>query len=216
MKMTLKPKKTEHHDNTPVEHTEHFKIVVVLDESGSMNNIKNDMKNSLNSLIEEQKQVKNKPCNFTLVKFNNNVTRVINNIDIQEVSLLTDEDYVPDGTTALYDAVGDTMNWFRYERDVLLVVVTDGQNNASRFYKKEQIMNMLKEKEDYANWTFVYLGCDLQTATQGSNMGFRTSKNASNCTVVQESYCQFISDDLNTAVKNYRKCGMSVQSQLNK
>ena len=41
----------------PVKHSDDFKIVVVLDESGSMSTIRNDMIKALNDLIREQKQV---------------------------------------------------------------------------------------------------------------------------------------------------------------
>ena len=124
--------------SNPVNHTDNFKIVVVLDESGSMGSVKHDMITALNDLIKEQKQIKDRPCNFTLVKFNDKITRVIKNCDLQEVSLLTSNDYTPGRTTALNDAIGDTVDWFRYEENVLMVIVTDGAENARTC---EQISN---------------------------------------------------------------------------
>lgn len=207
-------KDTEFND-IPVKHSDGYKIVIVLDESGSMEDIANEMRKSINSLIKEQKTV-DRPCSFTLVKFNQDVKRVLCNRDLKEVRLLTQEDYRPNGTTALYDAVGDTINWFRYERDVLMVVVTDGQENASKKYRKSRVMEMLKEKEDYCGWSYVYLGCDLQTAKQGDSMGFQKSAQASNCCVMKEGYSKFIDGDLNIAIKNRRTQGISVQAQLNR
>jgi Mg-chelatase subunit ChlD len=136
-------------DNTPVDHTDNYKIVVVLDESGSMESIGAQMRKALDDLIKEQKQIKERPCNFTLVKFNNDVRRVVKNKSLSNVRDLTIEDYNPNGSTALYDAIGDTINWFRYERDVLMVIITDGQENASRKYKKDNITKMIKEKEKH-------------------------------------------------------------------
>lgn len=202
-------------DTTPVRHSDNFKIIVVLDESGSMESIGKQMRDALNSLIREQQQIKDRPCNFTLVKFNQSVNRVICNKDLQEVSLLTEGSYRPEGTTALYDAIGDTIEWFRYERDVLMVVITDGAENASTRYRKNKVMDMLKEKEKFCNWSYVYLGCDLQTAAQGDDIGFKSSQFSSNCMVKQEGYESFINKDLNNAISNKRKKGISVQAQLN-
>jgi hypothetical protein len=203
------------HDDTPVKHSDNYKIVVVLDESGSMHPVRETICSALNSFIEEQRQVKGRHCSFTLVKFNQNVTRVIQNCDLQEILPLSGSDYQPDGTTALFDAVGDTINWFRYERDVLMVIITDGQENASRQYRKNEVMRMIKEKEDHCGWSYVYLGCDLQTASQGDSIGLRTSAQCSNMCVPQDKYSSFIGTELCTAVKNHRQYGISVQSQLN-
>ena len=198
----------------PVNHTDGYKIVIVLDESASMETIENDMRKALNGLILEQKTVDRK-CYFTLVKFNHTIRRVIANKNLKCITEITTKDYTPKGSTALFDAVGDTINWFRYERDVLLVVITDGQENSSKKYHKPDVMKMLKEKEDYCDWSYVYLGCDIQTSRQGNTMGFKKSAQISNCCVKQSSYGNFIADDLNCAIKNRRTQGISVQSQLN-
>lgn len=200
----------------PVKHTDHFKIVVILDESGSMDSIRQPMIEALNGLIQEQKQVKARPCHFTLVKFNSRVQRVIENRDLQEVSMLTLADYAPSESTALYDAIGDTIDWFRYERDVLLVIITDGQENASTRYRKKAIIEMLDEKQKYCNWSYVYLCNDLSTSAQGDSIGLNTSKNVTNCCVKQDEYKSFIGKNLNFAIGNYRTKGVSVQSQLNR
>ena len=203
-------------DNTPVAHSDCFKIVVILDESGSMQSIKSDMVNSLNNIIAEQKQIKERPCKFTLVKFNDKVTRVIKNRDLREVSPLKSTDYTPSRTTALYDAIGDSCNWFRYESDVLMIIVTDGAENASKKYSHKQITEMMDEKKKHRNWTYVYLSNDLSTKAQGDNLGLRESRAVSNCVVSQNNYGDFLGNRVNAAISNYRTKGVSVQSQLNK
>lgn len=159
---------------TPVKHSDNFKIVILLDESGSMEDVAENMLSSLNGLIKEQKQVKSRPCNLTLLKFHNSVKTVIDNCDLREIQLLKKSDYSPGGTTALYDALGYAMERFRYERDVLLVVLTDGQENASRQYngKLPQLLKQIKERETHCGWSYVYLGCDLNTLSQGTSLGF--------------------------------------------
>jgi len=199
--------------NSPVKHTDDFKIVVILDESGSMESIRKDMIKALNDLIKEQKQL-DRPCQFTFVKFNDNVKRVIENTDLKNVREFTLEDYRPDKLTALYDAIGETIDWFRYESDVLMVIITDGQENASKKYNKKQIFDLLDEKKKYRNWTYVYLSNDLTNSAQGTHIGLDNSAYSANCVVDQNRYGDYVSQTLNRAIFNHRAFGHSVQSQL--
>lgn len=203
------------YNDDPVAHTDLFKIVMVLDESGSMQPVQNSILESINGFITEQKQIKERPSAFTLVKFNDFTTRVIENESMDTVKLLHTENYVPDRSTALYDAIGSTINWFRNEKDVLLVIVTDGQENASTSFTKQQVLDLVKQKEEQCGWTYVYLSCDLAASQQGSNIGLTKSAYATNSVVDQSQFGAYISSNLNSAVKNYRKEGISVQSQLN-
>lgn len=202
-------------DNSTVESNNKFKIVVVLDESGSMGNIRDNMLKSINDLLKEQKQIKERPATFTLVKFNDKINRKMENMPLEETRLLTTEDYKPEGSTALYDAIGNTVNRFRNERDVLMVIITDGQENASTRYTKEYCTQKIDEKKKYNNWSYVYLSCDLNTAEQGTAMGLKNSSFSTNVQMPVNMYGDYISKNLNSAMGNFRKNGVSVQSQLN-
>jgi len=202
-------------DNIPVTSDDFFKIVIILDESGSMQSIKNDMQKAINDLITEQKQVNGRPATLTLVKFNDNVNRVIKNKNLADINTLSSEDYMPNGSTALYDAIGDTVNWFRNEKNVLMIIVTDGQENASRRYTRSDVTRMLEDKKSKNEWSYVYLSCDLNTFAQGNNIGLQRSEFATNNVIPQAQYGQYMSNNLNSAIKNFRTKGMSVQAQLN-
>ena len=193
-----------------------FKIVMIIDESGSMEEIKDKMIKSINDLITEQKQVKERPSTFTLVKFNHTINRVVKNKNLNDMTNLKSTDYIPSGTTALYDAIGDTVNWFKNEKDVLMVIVTDGADNASKKYTKRDIGNMIEEKKRNNNWSYVYLSNDLSTFNQGNNIGLAQSSFSTNCVADQGNYGDFIGNKLNSAISNFRKGGISVQSQLNR
>lgn len=197
-----------------VESSNDYKIVIILDESGSMKCIKNDMIKSINDLINEQQTI-DKPCKFTLVKFNENVNRIIENVNIKEVSLLSESSYNPSGTTALYDAIGDTIDHFRYEKDLLIVIVTDGQENSSKIYKKTEVKNILDEKQKNRGWNYVYLANDLSVSKQGDDLGCRQSNLSSNCQVEQDKYGYFVREDLCQAITKCRSEGISVQTTLN-
>lgn len=192
-----------------------LKIVVVLDESGSMGPVKQQIIKSLNELITEQKEIKERPATFTLVKFNDMIKRVKTNQLLDNVDLLSYNDYHPDGATALYDAIGDTIDWFRNEKDVLMVIVTDGEENASNKYTRTQINKMIDQKKSQNGWTYVYLSSDRNTELQGDGLGLQRSSYASNCCVSQNNFGAFIGNSLNSAIGGYRKKGISVQSQLN-
>lgn len=194
---------------------DYFKIVMIIDESGSMEAIKDKIIKSINDLITEQKQVKERPSTFTLVKFNNTVNRIVKNKNLNDVVTLKSSDYIPSGTTALYDAIGDTIEWFKNEKDVLMVIVTDGQNNSSKNYTKNQVSLMIEQKKRDNNWSYVYLSCDLSTETQGNSMGLKKSSFSTNCNINQAAYGDFIGNKLNNAISNFRTKGISVQQQLN-
>ena len=159
------------YDSQPVPHTDTFKIVMILDESGSMESIRDSMIKAINSLILEQSQVSGRETTFTLVKFNNEVKRVIENKPLSEVKPLTQEHYKPNGSTALFDALGDTISWFRNEKEVLMVIVTDGQENASKRFNRSMINNFIEDKQKNNNWSYVYLSNDLSTASKGDSIG---------------------------------------------
>ena len=202
-------------DIKPVESNNKYKIVIVLDESGSMESLKNNMLESMNDLIKEQKQVNGRPATFTLIKFSDSVQTIRENEPMEQINLLSNYDYQPNGSTALYDGIGFAINRFRNERDVLLVVVTDGQENASRTFNKQYVTKKLDEKKKYNNWSYVYLSCDLSTAEQGNSIGFSKSSACSNVQLGKERYDSFVKYQLNSAIKNCREKGTSVQAQLN-
>lgn len=202
-------------DNSTVPSSSLFKIVVILDESGSMEGIRTSILKSLNDLIKEQKQIKERAASFTLVKFSDKVKRVKEIEPLETTSLLEANDYIPSGSTALYDAIGSTINRFRNEKDVLMVIITDGQENASRKYNKSYVNEKIEHMKSTKEWTYVYLSCDLTTSAQGNQIGCNVSNYCSNVVRNVGAYGDFISQDLNIALSNYRKKGESVQRQLN-
>jgi Mg-chelatase subunit ChlD len=136
---------------------EHFKIVMIVDESGSMSTIRNDIIGSINTFITEQQKEKcTIPTTFTLIKFSYDATTVINNKELNEIKTLGENDYVPRGGTALFDAIGGTIEKWNKMKNVLMVIVTDGEENESKFYTKNEITKMIEDKKINNGWTYVY------------------------------------------------------------
>lgn len=161
-------------------------IAVVMDESSSMSSAREATINGLNEFLEQQKKLDGE-CKVTLQKFSSNVPlAVFMDKDIHQVKRITREDYVPSGMTALYDAIGYTieslgkrlamMDEADRPSQVIVVVQTDGEENSSRNYKLEQIRAMIEHQQKVYNWDFVFLGVGLEAFSAGGAMGFMASK----------------------------------------
>jgi hypothetical protein len=92
---------------------------------------------------------------------------------IDDVAELTKKEYWVRGCTALLDAIGRTINTLDREIDnnVLFVIMTDGLENASREFSKEQIRNMI----DSHTWEFIYIGADIDSYCEAGSIGIRMS-----------------------------------------
>ena len=73
----------------------------------------------------------------------------------------------------------------------------------------------IEEKKNNNGWTYVYLSNDISTSSQGDCLGFKKSVYATNNIVKQENFGKYLSNNINSAISNYRKKGSSVQSILN-
>ena len=159
-------------------------IAVILDRTGSMESIRDDTIGGFNAFLNEQKQQPGK-ATLTLVQFDSqDPYEVIHQVKtIKEVPELTRETYVPRATTPLLDAMGRGINDLEKcladmkEGDrlvkVVFVVITDGQENASREFQRDQILKMINEKEKQSGWQFVFLSADLDAINDAMAQGFQ-------------------------------------------
>ena len=147
-------------------------ITVILDRTGSMESIRDDTIGGFNTFLKQQKAEPG-TATLTLVQFDTqDPYEVIHRFKpIAEVPALNRETYVPRASTPLLDALGRGINDLEAslgalkEEDrpskVVVVVVTDGQENSSREFSKQQIEKMVKEKTEKSAWQFVFLSADL-------------------------------------------------------
>ena len=156
-------------------------ITVVLDRSGSMESIAGDVIGGLNAFVRAQGQVEGEAC-FTLVQFDDQYEVVHAHVPVQDVPPLTARTYVPRGSTALLDAIGRTIVAtgarlaMMAEADrpevVVLAVQTDGLENASREFSRQQVFEMIRHQEAKYGWQFVFLAADQDAIAEGDRMGF--------------------------------------------
>ena len=144
-------------------------VSLILDESGSMGSCKQETINGFNEYIQS---LRKQNVKFALTKFSDDCKIVYNAKDIKDVKELNEVDYQPNGMTALYDAIGNTISMVKSEDKVLIVILTDGDENASEEYKKETIAKLIKEKEK-KGWTFVYLGANQDAMLNAEKFGLR-------------------------------------------
>lgn len=169
-------------------------IHVVLDESSSMGGVTQQTIDSFNSWLKEQKQ-NDGACLLTLSKFDGaRVNYVHVNKDINTVEPLTTQTYRPSGSTNLLDAIGDNIvransyisSLKKAERPgVIVVILTDGEENTSNRYNKAAIKGLV-EKAEGKDWTFLFMGANIDAFHEGSAMGFSSNNtvqyNTSNMT----------------------------------
>jgi uncharacterized protein YegL len=151
--------------------------LIIIDESGSMEVIKQQAINSVNETIQTiraaQQRNENQEHFVTLVSFNDRVKTINDCESIDKVQELTAESYQPDCCTALYDAMGMSLNALRKKvadiDKVLVTVVTDGYENASREYSGKAIKALVEELKA-KGWVFAYIGANHDVEAVAASM----------------------------------------------
>ena len=156
-------------------------VAIVLDRSGSMWLIREPTVSAFNEQIKSiQTNSKGfKRTTVSLVTFSYKPDApAIWMKDADELKELNRDDYVPNGTTALFDAVGWTINEFKKLPDAedkntafLVVVISDGQENSSTNFNSEKIAALVKECQDTKHWTFTYLGANQDLSQVSKQLG---------------------------------------------
>ena len=162
-------------------------ISIVLDRSGSMRARKREVVTSFNDFLSEQRGVEGK-ARVSLVQFDHEYETVYAGRKLAEAPSLDERTYRPRGRTALLDAIGRTVTEAeqrlarRAEKrrakgkdvdapDVVVVVITDGFENASRAYSELQIRELIARLEKDHDWTFLFMGTSQGAALQARRFG---------------------------------------------
>jgi Mg-chelatase subunit ChlD len=147
-----------------------LKVVFLLDESGSMSSCKPQTISGFNEYLQTLQKEKKK-INVTLTKFHDSSVNIVySNVPVSKTTPLTESNYNPCGSTPLFDAIGKTVNNDKETKKTLFVILTDGQENSSREYQRDAVVNLIKEQESHG-WTFVYLGADQNAWSHAQHLG---------------------------------------------
>lgn len=198
-------------------------ITVVLDRSGSMADVKTDTIGGFNTFLSDQVKVPGE-ATITLNQFDDVFEHVIKAEPIRNARPLSDSTYVPRGSTALLDAIGRSINETgkrlesMKEEDrpskVVMVIVTDGFENASKEFTKDKVNAMISEQRDKWNWEFVFLGANQDAISTASSFGIQAANAmtyASNAKGTSDSY-KSLSKNL-TAFRCATKMSMSFDDE---
>ena len=158
------------------------RVQLILDESGSMGSVREQtidgINEYINGLLQDHEQ-NGTEYMVSIVKFEGgNIVDLIQNTPVQDVEIFTEKDYTPCGMTNLNDAVGITIQKMRNDADLyrnLVVVMTDGIENASYEYTKASVKALIDEVENQG-WNVIFLGADIDVQGEASSIGIKTSK----------------------------------------
>lgn len=191
-------------------------VVFLLDRSGSMRGTEKDTIGGYNSYINS---FKNENAKITTILFDNKYEMITERKDVKEVSELTEKEYYVRGTTALLDAIGNSIKFMDDKKadKVMFIITTDGYENASHNYTKEQIKEMI---QGHSNWEFMYIGADIDSYSEGNSIGIKTSNIAnykkdskgiskmfSAISIASKNYCEenYVKSSWKNDLENYIK-----------
>ena len=160
-------------------------LVFILDRSGSMSGLESDTIGGFNSMIERQKKVDGQ-CYVTTVLFDTRIDRIHDRMDLKEIQLMTEKDYMPGGCTALLDAMGNTIDHIvhihKYARpeDVpvhtTFVIMTDGLENASHYYSSDEIKRKVEHEKEKYGWEFLFLAANIDAVETAGQIGIHRDR----------------------------------------
>lgn len=153
-------------------------VCFIIDSSGSMSGSEQDVIGGFKKTIDEQRKVKDGDCIVSLYEFASDVKQVYLGKSLDKVD---DLDYNVGGMTRLYDGIGTAVDevgrWLADKPEEerpsknIVVIITDGGENASIEYRLKDIKDRIKEQTNKYSWDFVYLGNDLSDAKDANDIG---------------------------------------------
>lgn len=147
---------------------------LIVDKSGSMMGSEESVIEGFNGQLEQIKKLKEQFPEQTflmgLTFFNHHVINQIMAENIHSIEPISRNSYRPEGSTALLDAIGKSVYEIKSgfgkmidedKATVVVVIITDGYENASRFYTYHDIAKLIPELEETEKWMFNFLGADM-------------------------------------------------------
>lgn len=156
-------------------------VLFVIDASGSMLPRAEDVRGGFNAYIETLREDTATKYLVSAVAFDTQVRNLFTDRDLDDVPELSPANYKVGGNTALYDAIGLSVNLLtnqiatlgkRYGQDrVVCIIMTDGEENSSRTFDRSTIIGKIARRTTAGNWTFVYLGADQDAWAHAQQLG---------------------------------------------
>jgi Mg-chelatase subunit ChlD len=155
-------------------------ILIVLDASGSMSSIQDDIKGSFNEFLKKQREAKGKTV-FDLYQFNDTAKRIVKAADLSQFHDDLMAKYDCSGCTALNDAVCSAIDAVGHEfaampeperpEHVLCVIITDGKENASKEFSTKDVRDRIRHQQEVYSWNFQFLAANQDAFEAGESIG---------------------------------------------
>lgn len=161
--------------------------LLILDKSGSMSSVRNTTIDGFNEQIQTLKSLDKKFPDqkyfVSLISFNHDIDEVYMDVPADKVKEITAEDYVPNGNTALLDAMGqgisrleDKLRPAMEDKDkvvtAVVVIMTDGQENSSKEWKENgKIKKLIERLNKDDRWTISYVGANQDAILNSREYG---------------------------------------------
>jgi len=175
-------------------------VAMCIDRSGSMASMGTEVVGGCNVFLDEQRKtdvVSGTPTHLIVTTFDNTY-EVVRSAPLAEQPDIKQEEIQPRGMTALYDAIGQCLDdatkaanarTLPYEK-IVVFIITDGQENCSKIYKKDDITRRIKQLESEYGWDFYFAAANQDAMVTGGSLGFQQDKcvsynsaNAETCNV---------------------------------
>lgn len=160
---------------------DHVDLVMILDKSGSMHGMESDTIGGFNSMLDKQRKLDVK-TDVTTVMFNNKSDYIHERKPLSDIRNLSNDDYIPQGTTALLDSVGLTIDKVAgfygindKKNKVIFAIITDGKENSSREYSKQNVKRLIESKKE-EGWEFIFLGANIDAVSEASTIGITSDR----------------------------------------
>lgn len=162
----------------------HTELVFILDKSGSMAGKESDTIGGFNALLKKQKAEEGLAF-VTTVLFDNRFELLHDRLDVRFVQPISEKEYRVGASTALLDAVGYTI--YKTEEkmraslpagekaNVIVVIITDGYENASRRYSYAEIRRLIEQRKEMG-WEFIFLGANIDAIGAAADIGIDASR----------------------------------------
>jgi hypothetical protein len=154
-------------------------LLFIIDESGSMWSIAQDMEGGIKTLLEEQDKLDGK-LTVDVAYFDHNFRYPVSLAPAAQANI----QLLPNGMTSLHDAIvrastkfGQTLAALPEDErpgTVMVVVVTDGQENSSKESSKADVKALITKQQDEYSWNFVFLGANQDAVLAGESFGLRS------------------------------------------
>ena len=184
----------------------------IIDKSGSMAGMQHQAVEGFNVQVKTLQELKqtypDQDYTVSLTFFNENVRDIISNGKVEQLVPMNPKTFRPNGSTALLDAIGKSIYQIKSdfgpalsndEASVVMVIITDGAENSSRFYTYHEIARIIKELDETEKWTFSFLGADLDAIHTSQMLNIRRE----NVISFSKSDYSGMMDDVSDSIRFY-------------